>query len=73
MRVLVIDDEAGISSVFRDFLDVLGHTADVAASGEEGVALFDRHRHDLVLTDLFMPGMSGLEAMFGLGLEDKKA
>ncbi|MBI3826918.1 MAG: response regulator [Candidatus Rokubacteria bacterium] len=61
MRVLVIDDEEGIRAVFRDFLEALGYEADVAAGGEEGLALFDRHRHGLVLTDLLMPGMSGLE------------
>ncbi len=61
MRVLVIDDEGGIRALFSDFLEVLGHQADVAASGEEGLDLFDPCRHDLVLTDLLMPGMSGLE------------
>jgi two-component system capsular synthesis sensor histidine kinase RcsC len=61
MRVLVIDDEAGIRAIFCEFLDILGHEADVAARGDEGLALFDPHRYDLVLTDLVMPGMNGLE------------
>jgi CheY-like chemotaxis protein len=61
MRVLFIDDEAGVRAIFRDFLDILGHEVDAAASGEERLALFDRDRHDLVLTDRFMSGMSGPE------------
>jgi CheY-like chemotaxis protein len=61
MRVLVIDDEAVIRAIFREFLDMLGHEVDMAASGDEGLALLGRHQYDLVLTDLFMPGMSGLE------------
>ncbi len=61
MRVLVIDDDACIRAMFCEFLDILGHEADPAARGDEGLALFDSHRYDTVLTDLCMPGMSGLE------------
>jgi CheY-like chemotaxis protein len=61
MRVLVIEDEAVVRTIFGEFLDRLGHEADMAANGHEGLALLGRHQYDLVLTDLFMPGMSGLE------------
>jgi CheY-like chemotaxis protein len=60
MRVLVIDDEKGIRDILRDFLGVLGHDAEVAADGVGGLARLTEGRYDLVLTDLVMPGMSGL-------------
>jgi two-component system capsular synthesis sensor histidine kinase RcsC len=60
MRVLVIDDEKGIREILRDYLTVLGHDADVAADGADGLALLGERRYDLVLTDLVMPGLPGL-------------
>ena len=58
MEILVIDDEPSV----RDFLPSLlvGHRVDTAESGPEGVRLFERKRHDLVITDWAMAGMSGL-------------
>ena len=44
-------------------LDRMGHEVDLAADGEEGVALFAEHRHDLVVTDLLMPVMEGHDAI----------
>jgi len=60
MKVLIIDDEKGIRDIFTDFLGLLGYDADVAADGPSGLALLQERRYDLVLTDLVMPGMSGL-------------
>jgi len=58
-KILVIDDEA----VIRDFLVEMfvsaGYEADAAATGTEGMALFDKNRYDLVFSDLGLPEMSG--------------
>jgi DNA-binding response OmpR family regulator len=59
IRILVIDDE----DVIRDFLAEVfvssGYEADVAASGSEGIALFETRHYDLVFSDLDLPEMSG--------------
>ena len=59
LRILVIDDE----DVIRDFLAEMfvsaGYDADVAASGPEGIKLFEKNRYDLVFSDLGLPEMSG--------------
>jgi CheY-like chemotaxis protein len=60
MKVLVIDDEEGIRDLFKEYLGILGHDADVAGDGAGALALLGERRYDLVLTDLIMPGMSGL-------------
>jgi PAS domain S-box-containing protein len=58
MAILVIDDEPSV----RDFLPSLlsGHRVDTAEGGLEGLRLFEQKRHDLVITDWVMSGMSGL-------------
>jgi two-component system KDP operon response regulator KdpE len=60
-RILVVDDEAAIRRVVRDALEKAGHEVETAAGGEEGAALFDGGGFDLVVTDLNMPRMDGLE------------
>jgi CheY-like chemotaxis protein len=43
----------------KDLLASLGHSVTTVSSGAEGLALLERERYDLVLTDLGMPGMTG--------------
>lgn len=60
-RVLVIDDEPALRTILRLWIEEEGHEVVEADSGELGILLFDRQRFGLVITDLFMPGMDGLE------------
>ena len=59
IKILVIDDE----DVIRDFLAEMfvsaGYEADAAATGLEGIALFEKNHYDLVFSDLGLPEMSG--------------
>ena len=61
MNVLVIDDQPPLRDLFAEFLRLLGHAADPAADGHEGLARFDPLVHQVVLTDFLMPGLTGLE------------
>lgn len=65
-RVLVIDDEAVLRSLFRDMLSACGYEADVAEDGAAGLARFRERRYEAVITDLLMPGMNGLEVAAAL-------
>lgn len=60
-RILVIDDEADVRETTADLLAAEGHRVSQAASGAEGVSIFRAQRHDVVFTDLGMPGMNGWE------------
>ena len=62
-RILVIDDEAAIRDSLRMTLEYEGYEFVGAATGQEGLALAERDSPDLVLLDVKMPGMDGLEVL----------
>lgn len=62
VRVLVIDDEEQIRRALKSVLESRGYTVDLAATAEEGLALTAERTPELVVLDLTLPGMSGLEA-----------
>lgn len=59
--MLVVEDEESILELLRYNLDKAGFTVIPAGSGEDGLALARRRRPDLILLDLMLPGMDGLE------------
>lgn len=59
--ILVVDDEREIVRALRRNLSAHGYTVLTANSGEEAIEAVRRHRPDLLLLDLLLPGMSGLE------------
>src|SRR6266480_5087473 len=59
--ILVVDDEREIVRALRRSLSAHGFTVLTASSGEEAVRLVSQQRPDLLLLDLLLPGMSGLE------------
>lgn len=63
MKVLIADDDRLVRSLVRDLLAELGHDAVEAANGLEAVAACERERPDLLVLDLLMPRLSGLDAL----------
>ena len=59
-RILVIDDVAVVGDYMAGILRTLGHEVSAAASGREGLVLFEKEAFDLVLTDLHMPDQGGI-------------
>ena len=62
-RVLVIDDDAGVLESTARMLRAAGYTVQVASTGEEGVELARGDAFDVVLSDMRMPGLSGIEVL----------
>ncbi|MEW5853335.1 MAG: sigma-54 dependent transcriptional regulator [Myxococcota bacterium] len=62
-RILVVDDEANARAALADLLREEGYAVDVAADGFKALPKLDEQAPDLLLTDLRMPGMDGLELM----------
>ncbi|PYN88768.1 MAG: hypothetical protein DMD87_09025 [Candidatus Rokuibacteriota bacterium] len=66
-RVLIVDDDEPIVCVLRDALGLFRHdhayAVETAADGAEGLAAIERGPFDLILLDLYMPRMTGLELL----------
>lgn len=60
-RILLIEDDPDIAELVRLHLADLGCELDHLADGREGLRLAERDRHDLVILDLMLPGLDGLE------------
>ena len=65
-RILVVDDEAAMRESLTDWLMEDDYEVSQASSGEEAVSMVKEKDFDVVLLDLKMPGMDGLETMKGL-------
>ena len=62
-RVLLVDDNANNIAVYSDYLQVKGYTVVSAGSGLQGVLLAHEEHPDLILMDIQMPGLDGVEAI----------
>jgi CheY-like chemotaxis protein/anti-sigma regulatory factor (Ser/Thr protein kinase) len=62
-RILIVDDDPDIHALLLSSLRDTGYHADCASSGQEALALLHTERYDLVLTDVLMPGLNGLELL----------
>jgi DNA-binding NtrC family response regulator len=63
MDILLIDDEADVRTSLSSFIAKLGHTVTTAGDGDEGLRMFIQHSFDMVITDIRMPGMDGIELL----------
>jgi CheY-like chemotaxis protein len=62
-KILIIDDEPEICKMVTEFLFDAGYTASFALNGPDGLAMIKKDSPSLVLLDIGMPGMDGLEVM----------
>ncbi|MDY7033349.1 MAG: sigma-54 dependent transcriptional regulator [Thermodesulfobacteriota bacterium] len=69
-RILVVDDEVAMRESLRDWLMEDGYDVGLAASGEEAVDMAKEKNWDIVLLDLKMPGIDGLETLTKLKQKD---
>jgi CheY-like chemotaxis protein len=64
--ILVVDDEEFIRTLIKEVLDPQGHTVITASSGKEAFQLCHERSFDLLITDLEMPDMDGIELISSL-------
>ncbi len=62
-RVLIIDDEKSIRSTLREILEYEGYQVDEAADGQAGLDKLNNEEFDVVLCDIKMPKLTGLELL----------
>ncbi len=59
--MLLVDDDESVRTTFADMLQELGYRVEQAESGQQALEMLDRTGFDVMVTDIRMPGMSGLE------------
>lgn len=62
-KILIIDDERAIRSTLKEILEFEDYTVDEAADGEKALQLISKTKYDVVLCDIKMPGMDGIEVL----------
>lgn len=62
-HILVADDQDKIRNMLKSLLERYGHTVDVASNGKEAIQAYRDNPADLVLTDILMPDMEGIETI----------
>lgn len=66
IRVLVVDDDPGIREVLTNFLSRRGYEVETAADGETALETIHRNKPDVLLLDIYLPTMSGLDVLYEL-------
>ena len=69
-KLLIIDDEEGIRKVLTLSLASDGYDVVTAAVGEEGIEIFKKESPSIILTDIKMPGMDGIETLKQIKAKD---
>jgi len=62
-KILVIDDERSIRNTLKEVLEYENHEIDAAVDGPEGIEMFGKGKYELVLCDIKMPNMDGIEVL----------
>ena len=62
-KILIIDDEKSIRRTLREILEYEKYQVDEAADGIEGIALIEKEKYDIILCDIKMPKMDGIEVL----------
>jgi len=70
--ILIVDDDAQLRQSFSKLLTEEGYTVQAASSGEEGISMVQDSLPDLVIMDVRLPGISGLEAFEAIHDEEPK-
>jgi signal transduction histidine kinase/ActR/RegA family two-component response regulator len=60
-RILAVDDEPILLDLYMEILRAMGHSVDTASGGAEALRKLERERYDIVITDIKMPQISGVE------------
>lgn len=70
-RILIVEDDKDLNMAYQTILKKEGHTVDAALNGQEALEIADTFNPDLILLDLLMPIMGGLEFLQHYNLDQR--
>ncbi len=70
-RLLVVDDDKNLQVLYKEEFEEEGYEVDVAGSGSEALEIVKKNKPDLVVLDISMPGMDGIEVLSKVLAQDK--
>ena len=72
IKFLVVDDEMGVSDQVKEFLEERGYNAVAATSGEEALRLVKKEKPNIIVLDIVMEGMTGIDVLREIKKIDSK-
>jgi DNA-binding response OmpR family regulator len=72
LKILLVDDEKEFVTTLAERLEMRGINVTIATDGEEALRFFDTDLHQVVVLDLMMPGLSGMEVLSRIKAIDAK-
>ena len=73
MRIMLVDDNIDVAEGLSDLLELEGHQVEIFLSGESAVAAYSESEFQIVITDMKMPGIGGVEAIRQIKAINKNA
>lgn len=71
-KLLVVDDDRASRKLLKDILTQHGYRVSTAKGGEEALRILETEQHNLILLDIMMPGIDGLEVLEGIKVREDK-
>ncbi len=71
-KILIVDDEPDLRMMFKDILSTFGYEIEEASDGVECLEKLSKKKYDLILLDLMMPRMDGMETLARIKQDSKK-
>lgn len=65
-HILLIEDDQSFRDTLTEWLELKGHVVDVACDGKQGLEKFHQKQPDILITDIIMPNVDGMEVLFGI-------
>ncbi|MGI5901441.1 MAG: response regulator transcription factor [Desulfitobacteriia bacterium] len=62
-KILIIEDDLSIAELQRDYFEVAGFEVTICPDGEQGLQLLEKESYDLLILDIMLPGLNGLEVL----------
>lgn len=63
MRILIVEDEKKVAAFIRKGLEEETYAVDVAVDGEEGLGFAETNQYDMIILDLMLPKINGMEVL----------